>query len=134
MKVFSAIARAGIGKRHLGAGLALALAGAALAGCNSDHTKIGDIASNPDRFAGKDVRIGGEVTQVWELPLGITNLAAYRVNDGTGQIWVISHNGAPVKGDKVGLKGTAEPIDRENVPFLHNVLGDVVEEHERKLF
>ena len=111
-----------------------ALGAVALAGCDTDHTKIGDIDSNPDHFAGRDVRIGGRVTEVYELPLGIANIAAYRVSDGTGEIWVISHNGAPARGDRVGLKGTARPIDREDAPFVHNLLGDVVEEHQRKLF
>ena len=122
-------AKAGIGFSAI---LLLGLGALFVAGCNSDHTKIGDIDNHPDRFAGKDVRVGGEVTDVLELPLGITNLAAFRINDGTGQIWVISHNGAPNRGDKVGLKGTAEPIDHDNMPFLRDIFGDVIEEHDRK--
>lgn len=124
MKLFRAIVPACIG---------LALASLLVAGCNTSRTKIGDIDSHPEHFAGREVRIAGEVTQVWEMPLAIANLAVYRVNDGTGQIWVLSHNGAPMKGDRVGLKGTVEPFVRENMPALH-IFGDVVEEHERKQF
>jgi hypothetical protein len=132
MSVFRRNTPAMTGLSLLSAVLALALAAVFIAGCNSNRTKIGDIDSHPDRFAGKDVRIGGEVTDVLELPLGIANISAYRINDDTGQIWVISHNGAPNRGDKVGLKGTAEPIDRDSMPFLRDIFGDVIEEHERR--
>ena len=84
---------------------ASALAILVMAGCNEHTDKLGDIARNPAGFANKDVTVAGEVTKVYELPLGIADIAAYRVNDGTGQAWVISRAGAPREGDKVGLKG-----------------------------
>ena len=99
-----------------------------LAGCSEHADKISDIVSNPDHYAGKGVTIAGEVTQRYELPLGITNLAAYRVNDGTSQVWVLSRAGAPVVGDKVGLKGTVHPTGN----FNGIALGTVIEETGRK--
>ncbi len=104
------------------------------AGCNSHTDKISDLLNNPSGFAGKDVTVAGEVTKIYELPLGlsnlgISNLAAYRVNDGTGQVWVVSHAGAPVVGDKVGLKGLVQPEGRIGT----FPLGTIIEEKGRKV-
>ncbi len=101
----------------------------ALAGCNEHTDKLGDIARNPSGFANKDVTVAGEVTKVYELPLGIADIAAYRVNDGTGQAWVISRAGAPREGDKVGLKGTVRPEGR----IGSEVLTNIIEEKQRKV-
>ncbi len=98
------------------------LGGALLAGCNPHTDKLSDISNNPNSFVNKDVTVAGEVTKVYELPLGITNVAAYRVNDGTGQAWVISRAGAPREGDKVGLKGTVRPEGRVGSEVLTNVI------------
>ena len=111
---------------------ALIVAGAVLAGCDNYHRdKISDILNNPNRFARHDVTVAGEVTDVKELPLGIANLAAYRVNDGTGQLWVISHAGAPVVGDKVGLKGSVD--QNKQMSFLGTSLLTVLDDHERRI-
>ena len=117
-------------RRKLAAGLtASAVAVCLLAGCNEHTDKLRDITDNPSAFANKDVTVAGEVTKVYELPLGITDLAAYRVNDGTGQAWVISRAGAPREGDKVGLKGTVRPEGKIGSETLVNV----IEEKERKV-
>ncbi len=100
-----------------------------LAGCDQHTQKLSDIMNNPSGYANKDVTVAGEVNQVYELPLGIASVAAYRISDGTGQIWVVSRAGAPVKGDKVGLKGTVRPEGR----FGNTLLGSVIEEKQRKV-
>jgi len=114
--------------------LPAALAAAALAvfiltGCNEHTDKLRDISDNPSAFVNKDVTVAGEVTKVYELPLGIANIAAYRINDGTGQAWVLSRAGAPREGDKVGLKGTVRPEGH----IGNEVLANVIEEKERKV-
>ena len=99
-----------------------------LAGCGTHTDKIRDIKNNPDGYAGKEVTIAGEVTDVSpRVPL--LDIAAYEVNDDTGSIWVVSHAGAPVKGDKVGLKGKVD----EAFKFGGTALGTVVEESDRKV-
>ena len=104
-------------------------AAALLAGCNEHTDKLSDIDNNPSAYVNKDVTVAGEVTQVYELPLGIANVAAYRLSDGTGQTWVISRAGAPLKGDKVGLKGTVRPEGRVG----NEVLTNIIEEKQRKI-
>ncbi len=101
---------------------AVLLGGALLAGCDQHTDKLSDISNNPNSFVNKEVTVAGEVTKVYELPLGITNVAAYRINDGTGQAWVISRAGAPREGDKVGLKGTVRPEGRVGSEVLTNVI------------
>ena len=105
------------------------LAAGLLAGCNEHTDKLSDIDNNPSAYVNKDVTVAGEVTQVYELPLGIANVAAYRLSDGTGQTWVISRAGAPLKGDKVGLKGTVRPEGRVG----NEVLTNIIEEKQRKI-
>lgn len=112
--------------------LTAALAMLVMAGCNQHTDKIRDIVANPSHFIGKDVTVAGEVTKVYELPtpLGLFNsLSAYRVSDGTNQIWVLSRAGAPVLGDRVGLKGRVRPEGR----FGNTALGSVIEEEGRKI-
>ena len=105
------------------------LAASLVAGCNEHTDKLSDIDNNPSAYVNKDVTVAGEVTQVYELPLGIANIAAYRISDGTGQTWVISRAGAPLKGDKVGLKGTVRPEGR----IGSEVLTNIIEEKQRKI-
>lgn len=112
--------------------LLAALALLVMAGCNEHTEKIRDIVANPSHFSGRTVTVAGEVTKVYELPtpLGLFNsLSAYRVSDGTNQIWVLSRAGAPVVGDKVGLKGTVRPEGK----FGNTALGSVIEEQGRRV-
>ncbi len=92
--------------------LLTAFAASLIVGCNEHTDKLSGIDNNPSAYVNKEVTVAGEVTQVYEMPLGIGNVAAYRLSDGTGQTWVISRAGAPLKGDKVGLKGTVRPEGR----------------------
>ena len=116
--------------RRWGAGLFLPLlAVALLAGCDEHMDKLRDITDRPASFANKDVTVAGEVTKVYELPLGIADIAAYRISDGTGQAWVLSRTGAPREGDKVGLKGTVRPEGKIGGETLLNV----IVEKERKV-
>ena len=66
------------------------------------HVSIGDLNSNPARYAGKEVSVAGKVTSSF----GLLGAGAFQVDDGTGKIWVLSENyGVPSKGVKVGVTG-----------------------------
>ena len=73
-----------------------------LAACPS-RTSIEKINSDPGRYAGREVAIGGRVSNSF----GLLGSGVYQVEDGTGQIWVFSQRyGVPSNGAKVGVKGT----------------------------
>lgn len=85
--------------------LALVVAVAVLAGaCASGRTvRIGTLLEDPGRYEGETVRVEGEVTSA----AGALGYGAYRVNDGTGTVNVVStEHGAPTEGARVGVVGT----------------------------
>jgi hypothetical protein len=73
-----------------------------LAACPT-RTSIGKITRDPGRYAGREVAIGGRVSNSF----GALGTGVYQVDDGTGQIWVYSQRyGVPGDGAKVGVRGT----------------------------
>lgn len=83
----------------------LALAITLLGGCAlSGHPRINEIKYNPGRYQNKTVTVDGVVTSAWGVPL--VPIKLYKVDDGTGEVTVIAHNGrAPSKGSRVSVKG-----------------------------
>ena len=79
----------------------LAVALLAIAGCNST-TPIKSLLDDPGLYDGKTVSISGDVTE----GVGVLGYGAYRLNDGTGTMWVVTkQGGAPREGAKVGVQG-----------------------------
>ena len=73
-----------------------------LAGCPT-RTSIEKINRDPGRYAGREVAIGGRVSNSF----GLLGSGVYQVEDGTGQMWVFSSRyGVPSNGAKVGVRGT----------------------------
>ncbi len=64
-------------------------------------TKVGDILSSPGAYEGKDVTIAGNVTTTHNLVF----VKYYQVNDGSGEIAVVTDSPLPKEGDKVQVKG-----------------------------
>ncbi len=83
---------------------ALALAG----GCAlSSHPRIADLKYNPGRYQKRNVTVEGVVTSSWGIPL--MPLRLYRVDDGTGEVTVVSNNGrVPTRGARVKVRGRVE--------------------------
>ena len=95
-----------------------------LSGCTKMN-KITDITSNPDQYNGKTVNISGYVgNTLWN---DVTGRGAYQVNDGSGNIWVVTNKEPPVKGAKVSVAGTVSPA----FTFGDTSLGTVVNETKR---
>jgi hypothetical protein len=63
---------------------------------------INQIMADPQRYANKEVGIKGEVTESYS----VVGHGAYRVDDGTGRLWVVSEKGVPRKGAKIVARGT----------------------------
>ena len=83
---------------------ALLALGVVLGACASDRSvRIGTLLEDPGRYEGKTVRVEGEVTE----SAGALGYGAYRVDDGTGKIYVVTtRGGAPSEGARVGVVGT----------------------------
>jgi len=72
-----------------------------LVSCGVGTTKIGDITGHPRDYAGKEVTVSGEVTEVFSLLI----LRYFTVRDGTGEISVVTDRPLPAKGEKIKVKG-----------------------------
>jgi hypothetical protein len=73
------------------------------AACATGAT-IGQVKTNPGRYADRSVTVRGTVTSSWGIPL--VPLKMYQVDDGTGQILVVSEdNRIPSKGSQVKVTG-----------------------------
>jgi hypothetical protein len=89
-------------------------------------TNIGKILDNPDRYRDKDVGIAGTVEDSYGVPLVG---GAYKVDDGTGEIWVVSkRGGVPRRGAQVGAKGRV----LQGFSFGGRNFGTVLEESDRR--
>ena len=93
-------------RRPAGRSLATAavLALALVAGCRpgAHVVSVKTLLDDPSQFDGKIVRVAGDVTE----SLSIMGYGAYRIDDGTGTITVVTkEDGAPRKGAHVGVEG-----------------------------
>lgn len=83
----------------LAAIIALGCQGAPFVGTD----RIADIERSPDTYLGKEVRLRGVVKASFKtagVPKGL-----YLINDGTGQVWVITESATPHEKSHVALKG-----------------------------
>ena len=79
--------------------IAVALGAVFLSGCAA--RSINHIMADPHRYVSRDVGIRGEVIESYS----VVGHGVYRVDDGTGRLWVVSEKGVPRKGAKVEVRG-----------------------------
>lgn len=89
--------------------LALVVGASALlvAAC-PERKSIADIQTNPGKYQDKEVAIAGRVVDSYGISIPGTRYGggAYKIDDGTGTMWVIVSDGAvPSKGAEIGVKG-----------------------------
>jgi hypothetical protein len=86
----------------------MAIASLFTTGC-PERKSIADIEANPGRYQDKEVAIAGVVRDSYGISIPGTRMGggAYKIDDGTGSMWVIVADGAvPQKGAQIGVKGT----------------------------
>ena len=68
---------------------------------------IAEIERNPGRYADKEVAIIGVVKDSYGLSVPGTPIrgGVYKIDDGTGSIWVVTEDTVPGKGAEIGIKG-----------------------------
>jgi hypothetical protein len=63
---------------------------------------INQILADPSRYRNREVRVSGSVTESYAF----ASRGAYRIDDDSGELWVVSDRGVPRKGARVTVKGT----------------------------
>ena len=84
----------------------VAFTSAALAGDKS----IADLESNPSKYQNKTVKIKGIVRDADGVDIPILGISGgcYKIDDGTGSIWVCTERGVPTKGAELKVKGVLQ--------------------------
>jgi len=73
-----------------------------------DRKSIAELQADPGRYHDKDVVVAGRVVDSYGFGLPGTSLGGgvYKIDDGTGSIWVVVSDGnVPSKGAQIGVKG-----------------------------
>ena len=78
------------------------LAGSVLVSAACASMTINQVLADPSRYRNREVQLSGAVVDSYSL----ANRGAYRIDDETGQLWVVSDKGTPRKGARVTVKGT----------------------------
>lgn len=79
---------------------ALVLAGAAL-GTSCAVKTVNHVLADPGRYRNHEITLSGYVADSYS----IANRGVYRVEDGTGALWVVSDRGVPRRGARVRVRG-----------------------------
>jgi len=82
--------------------LLAALVVSALASAGCALRTVNQIIADPVRYRDREVRLSGAVVDSYS----VADRGAYRIDDGTGQLWVVSDKGVPRKSARVTVKGT----------------------------
>ena len=87
--------------------LSLLLMTVAFAAACPERKSIADIESNTSKYLNKEVAVAGVVKDSYGINVPLTNIrgGAYKIDDGTGSIWVFTENSVPTRGVQVGVKG-----------------------------
>jgi hypothetical protein len=99
-------------------------AGTVFVGCAARVPHIDDLKTNPARYYDRTISLEGVVTSSWGVPL--IPVKVYRIDDGTGELTVISRNGrTPTRGAHVRVVGRVNELG----VFGGQSFGLHVEEH-----
>jgi hypothetical protein len=74
----------------------------ALASAACASRTVNQVLADPSRYRDREVQLSGAVVDSYSF----VNRGAYRIDDGTGQLWVVSDKGVPRTSARVTVKGT----------------------------
>ena len=102
--------------------LTLVLAVGLFAAGMSKRVSIGEIEANSSKYLGKKVTVSGTVETGYGVSLPQILIrrgtgGTYKIDDGTGEIWVVTQRGVPQKGVRLKVKGKIQngiTIDGKN--------------------
>jgi hypothetical protein len=82
--------------------VAAALSVSTLASAACAARTVNQVLADPSRYRDREVQLSGAVVDSYSF----VNRGAYRIDDGTGQLWVVSDKGVPRTSARVTVKGT----------------------------
>lgn len=88
-------------RRSCRSGLLSLLAVTAMASMACASRSVNQILADPSRYRNRDVRVSGSVVDSYS----VSDRGAYRIDDGTGQLWVVSDVGVPRRNARVTVRG-----------------------------
>ena len=74
----------------------------ALASTACASRTVNQVLADPSRYRDREVQLSGAVVDSYSF----VNRGAYRIDDGTGQLWVVSDKGVPRTSARVTVTGT----------------------------
>lgn len=75
------------------------------------RTSIADIENNPSKYYEKEVAVAGTVKDSYGISIPLLRNGEggiYKIDDGSGTIWVITKRSVPTKGAQLGVKGKVQ--------------------------
>ena len=82
------------------------MAGFALSAAGCATTTVARLLAEPNRYRNDNVSLTGDVTE----SMSLLGHGAYKLDDGTGSLWVVSRHGVPRKGARVKVKGEVKDV------------------------
>jgi hypothetical protein len=99
------------------------IAGSAMVSAACAAKTINQVLADPSRYRDREVQLSGAVVDSYS----VASRGAYRLDDDTGQLWVVSDRGTPRKGARVTVKGTIrEGFNLGSLGDLINLPGGLV--------
>jgi hypothetical protein len=76
----------------------------------ASRKSIADLENNPAKYTNKTVKIQGVVRDADGVNIPILGVrgGCYKIDDGTGSIWVCGEQGVPTKGAEISVKGVLQ--------------------------
>ncbi len=69
-------------------------------------TPVKEIVASPAQFEGKEIRVRGKVKDITKVPL--IDLRLYVLDDGSGEVTVVTGNALPAVHETIIVKGVVE--------------------------
>jgi hypothetical protein len=87
--------------------LAIALTTALFAAGCPERTSVADIEASPGKYQNREVVVAGTVRDAYGVSIPGTPVrgGAYKIDDGTGSIWIFTEDTVPTRGAQVGVRG-----------------------------
>jgi hypothetical protein len=111
--------------------LSLVLTVGLFAAACPERTSIADIEDNPSKYYDKDVAVAGTVKDSYGVSIPLLKNGEggmYKIDDGSGSIWVLTKRNVPTKGAQLGVRGKVQ----NGVNYNGKNYGLVIVEDERK--